>query len=73
MWIGPRGGYNYQGNLAGIIAYAGNGSAAGGSIDVADQRICLVVDPMLATGGSATAAIDYLRAQGCLLYTSRCV
>lgn len=30
----------------------------------ADQRICLVVDPMLATGGSATAAIDYLRAQG---------
>ena len=30
----------------------------------ADQRICLVVDPMLATGGSATAAIDYLRSQG---------
>lgn len=30
----------------------------------ADQRICLVVDPMLATGGSATAAIDYLRRQG---------
>lgn len=29
-----------------------------------DQRICLVVDPMLATGGSATAAIDYLRRQG---------
>lgn len=38
VWIGPRGGYNYQGNLAGIIADAGNGSAAGGSIDVADQR-----------------------------------
>ena len=30
----------------------------------ADQRTCLVVDPMLATGGSATAAIDYLRKQG---------
>lgn len=30
----------------------------------ADQRTCLVVDPMLATGGSATAAIDYLRAHG---------
>lgn len=30
----------------------------------ADQRTCLVVDPMLATGGSATAAIDYLRSQG---------
>lgn len=29
-----------------------------------DQRVCLVVDPMLATGGSATAALDYLRAQG---------
>ena len=38
VWIGPRGGYNYNGNLAGIIADAGNGSAAGGSIDVADQR-----------------------------------
>ncbi len=29
-----------------------------------DRRICLVVDPMLATGGSAVAAINYLRAQG---------
>ncbi len=29
-----------------------------------DQRTCLVVDPMLATGGSATAAIEYLRARG---------
>lgn len=29
-----------------------------------DQRTCLVVDPMLATGGSATAAIEYLRGQG---------
>lgn len=29
-----------------------------------DQRTCLVVDPMLATGGSATAAIEYLRRQG---------
>lgn len=29
-----------------------------------DERICLVVDPMLATGGSATAALGYLRAQG---------
>ena len=31
----------------------------------AGQRTCLVVDPMLATGGSATTAIDYLRRQGC--------
>lgn len=30
----------------------------------ADQRTCLVVDPMLATGGSANAAIDYLRGRG---------
>ena len=29
-----------------------------------DKRICLVVDPMLATGGSAIAAIRYLRRQG---------
>lgn len=38
VWIGPRGGYNYYGQLAGIIQKAGNGSGAGGSIDVADQR-----------------------------------
>ena len=29
-----------------------------------DKRTCLVVDPMLATGGSAIAAIDYLRRSG---------
>lgn len=29
-----------------------------------DKRICLVLDPMLATGGSAIAAIQYLRRQG---------
>ena len=29
-----------------------------------EQRACLIVDPMLATGGSATAAIQYLRAAG---------
>lgn len=29
-----------------------------------DKRICLVVDPMLATGGSAIAAIQYLRRRG---------
>ena len=29
-----------------------------------DQRICLVVDPMLATGGSAEMAISYLREHG---------
>ena len=28
------------------------------------ERTCLVVDPMLATGGSADAAISYLREQG---------
>lgn len=28
------------------------------------ERICLVVDPMLATGGSAVAALQYLRKQG---------
>ena len=28
------------------------------------ERLCLVVDPMLATGGSAAAALSYLRAQG---------
>ena len=38
VWIGPRGGYNYYSELANIIQKAGNGSKAGVSIDVADQR-----------------------------------
>lgn len=38
VWIGPRGGYNYNSTLADIIAAAGNGSKAGNSIDVADSR-----------------------------------
>ena len=29
------------------------------------SRQCFVVDPMLATGGSAVAAIDFLKAHGC--------
>lgn len=29
-----------------------------------EQRTCLVLDPMLATGGSATAAVDFLREKG---------
>ena len=38
VWVGPRGGYNYYGTLAEIIQESGKGSAAGGSIDVADKR-----------------------------------
>ena len=42
VWIGPRGGYNYYGELADIVSReidgAAKGSKAGGSIDVADQR-----------------------------------
>ena len=30
-----------------------------------DQRVVYVVDPILATGGSAVAAIDFLKARGC--------
>src|SRR5690606_26283633 len=30
-----------------------------------DQRIALIVDPMLATGGSMVATIDLLKAAGC--------
>lgn len=37
VWIGPRGGYNYNGDLANIIQRANKGSNAGGSIDVADR------------------------------------
>lgn len=38
VWVGPRGGYNFYDDLAVIIENAGNGSKAGGSIDVADSR-----------------------------------
>ena len=37
LWVGPRGGYNFYGSLADIIAKAGKGTKAGGSIDVADR------------------------------------
>ena len=33
--------------------------------DRMDQRMALLIDPMLATGGSAIAAIDLLKAAGC--------
>ena len=29
------------------------------------DKICIIIDPMLATGGSAVAAIDLLKKQGC--------
>ena len=38
VWVGPRGGYNYFGDLADIMAANGTGSKAGGSIDVADRE-----------------------------------
>ena len=33
--------------------------------DDIEKRVVFVVDPMLATGGSAVAAIDFLKARGC--------
>ena len=33
--------------------------------DDIENRVVFVVDPMLATGGSAVAAIDFLKAKGC--------
>ena len=38
VWIGPRGGYNYQDRIANILVSSGKGSKAGGSIDVADRE-----------------------------------
>ena len=38
VWIGPRGGYNYNGELANIMQAKGKGHNAGGSIDVADRN-----------------------------------
>ncbi|MFQ8706949.1 MAG: discoidin domain-containing protein, partial [Thomasclavelia sp.] len=37
VWVGPRGGYNFYGSLADILAKSGKGSKAGGSVDVADR------------------------------------
>lgn len=37
VWVGPRGGYNYNGEIANIMAAKGKGSNGGGSIDVADR------------------------------------
>ena len=33
-----------------------------------DERIALVVDPMLATGGSMIATLDLLKEQGCKVF-----
>ena len=38
-----------------------------------DQRIVLVLDPMLATGGSATAAIDFIKKKGCTNIKFMCI
>ena len=40
VWVGPRGGYNFYGQLADIISKAGNGSAAGGSIGRRRPALC---------------------------------
>ena len=37
LWVGPRGGYNFYGSLADLIAASGKGTKAGGAIDVADR------------------------------------
>lgn len=33
--------------------------------DDIDKRLVIILDPMLATGGSASAAIDFIKAKGC--------
>ena len=37
VWVGPRGGYNFESYLAQIVTASQKGSAAGGSVDVADR------------------------------------
>ena len=41
--------------------------------DKIDKRIVIVVDPMLATGGSAVNAIDILKAKGCKNIKFMCI
>ena len=38
-----------------------------------DERDLIVVDPMLATGGSAIAAIDFIKQRGCRSITMMCL
>lgn len=63
VWIGPRGGYNYYGTLAQIIAEAGNGSAAGGSIDIADTRYVDLFTKMT-TGWMKDYGVNYWKWDG---------
>lgn len=39
----------------------------------ADERSLIVVDPMLATGGSSVAAIDFIKRRGCKSITLMCL
>ena len=38
-----------------------------------DQRLVILVDPMLATGGSASAAVDFIKQRGCTHIKFLCV
>ena len=41
--------------------------------DPIDQRLCVVLDPMLATGGSAIAAVDFIKKHGCKEIKFMCI
>ena len=41
--------------------------------DPIDQRLCVVLDPMLATGGSAIAAVDFIKTHGCKKSKFMCI
>ena len=41
--------------------------------DPIDQRLCVVLDPMLATGGSAIAAVDFIKKHGCKKIKFMCI
>ena len=64
LWVGPRGGYNsYSGEFANLIAEHGNGSVAGGSIDVAD-RVYLENLTEMFTGWMKQYRINYWKWDG---------
>ena len=58
----------YYCKLPGDVSFLGQAAMSANTnsknAELAAERICLVVDPMLATGGSAEMAISYLRERG---------
>ena len=63
VWVGPRGGYNYFGDLANIMVKSNMGSKLGGSIDVADRNYLKNFEAM-AIGFQKAYGVNYWKLDG---------